>query len=94
MTKELLDLIGDNETIGYEFGYSKNTIENNVMFMDSDEAKMILVNDSKKGYVYDIKVKGESKIQKIITDIPNGKYYIYVYENGVMYKTNSSITIE
>lgn len=94
LTKELLDLIGDNETIGYEFGYSKNTIENNVMFMDSDEAKMILVNDSKKGYVYDIKVKGESKVQKIITDIPNGKYYIYVYENGVMYKTNSSITIE
>ncbi len=82
-----------NASVPYEFGYSKGMIEHNVVFMDSDEVKLVLVKDNKEGYVYNLKEK-DKEANKIVTDIPSGKYYVYVLENGEMYKTDSYLEIK
>ncbi len=95
ITSEMLNQIKNaTESVPYEFGYSNYLIESNVLFMSSDEAKLILVNDNDEGAAYTLKVKDKSESETIVTDLPNGKYYIYVYENGVMYTTSKYIEIK
>lgn len=95
ITNEILNQIKSSEEIvDYEFGYSNGFIECNVLYMKSDEAKMVLIDDNNNGTVYTLKVKDEYAIKKIYTDLPKGKYYIYILENGMMKKTNSQLEIE
>ncbi len=95
ITEDMLKQIkSTNEKIEYEIGYSKNKIEHNAYFMKPDEAKLILIDDNEKGAVYTIKVKDESTKSRIVTDLDKGKYYVYILENGVMYKTDSYIEIK
>lgn len=94
ITSEIVQLVGKaQESVPYEFGYSSGVIEHNVLFMSSDEAKLVLIDDNKNGAIYELKLKGESESKKIITDLAKGKYYVYVYENDVMYKTDKHIEI-
>lgn len=95
LTDDIKAKLSNNlETIDYTFGYSNNTIEHNILFMDSDEAKLILVNKDGEGVIYTLKENGKRQIDKIITDLKKDTYYIYVLENGVMYKTDSKIEIK
>lgn len=95
ITPSILNQIRNaTETVNYKFGYSKLMIEHDVLFMSADEAKLILIDDDNDGAVYTLKVKDETTSRKIVTDLPNGKYYVYVLENGVMYKTDSYIEIK
>lgn len=82
-----------NETVNYKFGFSNNIIEHNVLFMSSDEAKLVLIDDEKTGAIYTLKVRGESYSKKIVTDLTAGKYYVYILENGKLYKTDNVIEI-
>lgn len=95
LTESIIKQIEDaTESVNYEFGYSKGIIEHNVIFMDADEVKLILADDNNVGAMYTLKVKNESGSQKIVTDLKKGKYYVYVLENGKMFKTNSYIKIQ
>ena len=95
VTEAIVDMIkGATEKVPYEFGYSRGIIEHNVLFMSSDEVKLVLVDGNDNGAVYDLKVKGETRSRKIVTDLKSGKYYVYVLENGVMYKTDNFIEIK
>lgn len=80
--------------VPYEFGYTKNIIEHNVLFMSSDDVKLILINDNNEGAMYTLKVKDELDSRKIVTDLAAGKYYVYVLENDVIYKTDSFLEIK
>lgn len=94
ITKETLDMIKEaTKEVEYKFGYSKKMIEHNVLFMSDDEAKLILINDENEGAVYNLKVKGKYQSEKIVTNLPEGEYYVYILENGVMCKTDSIIKI-
>lgn len=92
---DIMKKLGEVEgEVPYEFGYNKNIIEHNVLFMSFDDVKLILINDNNEGAIYTLKVKGETDSRKIVTDLPAGKYYVYVFENDVMYKTDSFIEIK
>ena len=94
VTGEILSMINKSEaSVPYEFGYSKGVIEHNVLFMSDDEAKLILLNEEKEGAVYTLKEKGKTGKRKFATDLSKDKYFIYVLENGVMYKTDRFIEI-
>ncbi len=78
----------------YKIGFSKNVIECNVLFMRDDEAKLVLVDEEKNGAVYTIKERGIRESKKIVTDLPAGKYQIFILENDKMYNIDSYIEIE
>ncbi|HBA37095.1 MAG TPA: hypothetical protein DCY94_00090 [Firmicutes bacterium] len=95
LTVELKNQIKSaTEKVDYNFGYSKNYIEHDIAFMYSDEAKLILINDKEEGTVYTLKVKDEKQSKKIVTDLSSGSYYVYILENGKMFKTDSKIEIK
>ena len=95
VTNDIIKMIGKAEnTVPYEFGYSKGMIEHDVLFMSDDEAKLVLVKENNDGAVYTLKVKGETTSRRIVTDLSKGKYFVYVLENGVMYKTDKFIEID
>lgn len=94
LTDSVLKLINKAEETNYKFGYSKSMIDHDILFMNDDEAKLVLVDDNNEGAVYTLKVKGEKTSKRIVTDLKRGKYYVYVLENGTMYKTNSFIEIK
>lgn len=95
ITDDVMKLLTEaEEDVPYEFGYSKGVIEHNVLFMNGDEAKVILVNDEKIGTMYTIKEKGKKAKMRLMTDLDKDKYYVYVLENGVVYKTDKFIEIK
>lgn len=95
ITDDILRAISNCETsVPYLFGYSKKMIEHNVSFLSEDEAKLVLMDENKNGAVYTLKVKSEPAVKKIVTDLSKGKYYIYILENGNMYKTDKFIEID
>lgn len=81
------------ESVNYKFGYSKNLIEHNVLFMSRDEAKLVLIDKNEAGAVYTLKTKEDQTTRRIVTDLAKGKYYVYILENGITYKTGSFIEI-
>lgn len=95
ITEDILASIKSaTESLDYSFGYSNNIIESNVLFMYSDSAKIILINDLEEGAVYDLKIKNKETSEKIVTDLQKGKYYVFVLENEVMYKTGKFLEIK
>lgn len=95
ITSDIISMIASaKDEISLDFGYSDNIITNNALFMDIDEAKMILISDSSDGAVYTIKERNKSKIDKTIIDLKAGKYYIFIIENDVAYKTNKYIEVK
>lgn len=95
ITKDIITLVENaTESKDYTFGYSKNFIECNAYYMSFEEANLVLINDAREGAVYTLKVKDKIYNENIVTDLPNGKYYVYVYENGTMYKTDKYIEIK
>ncbi len=93
LTDAIKNKIKDAELRNYEFGYSNNIIESNVAYMLFEEAKLILIDDDMNGAMYTLKEK-DAPTQRIIPDLDSGKYYIYVLENGTIYKTDNYIEIE
>lgn len=87
-------LAGATDELSLDFGYSDNIVTNNAVFMDIDEAKMVLISDSSDGAVYTIKEKDKSKVDKTVIDLKSDKYYIFIIENGVTYKTNKYIEVK
>ncbi len=69
-------------------------LEPTSFLMTPDEAFIILIDDNENGAVYTIKVKDQGTKSRIVTDLSKGKYYVYILENGVMYKTDSYIEIK
>ena len=95
ITSDVISKIASaSDEISLDFGYSDNIVTNNALFMDIDEAKMILINDSSDGAVYTIKEKDKSKVDKTVIDLKAGKYYIFIVENGTAYKTNKYIEVK
>ena len=95
ITSDIISKIASaKDEISLDFGYSDNIITNNALFMDIDEAKMILISDSSDGAVYTIKERNKSKIDKTVIDLKAGKYYIFIIENDVAYKTNKYIEVK
>lgn len=95
ITSDVISKIASaNDEISLDFGYSDNIVTNNALFMDIDEAKMILINDSSDGAVYTIKEKDKSKVDKTVIDLKAGKYYIFIVENDTAYKTNKYIEVK
>lgn len=95
ITSEIISMIASaTDEISMDFGYSDNIVTNNALFMDIDEVKMILINDSSDGAVYTIKERDKSKIEKTVLDLKSGKYYVFIVENGVTYKTNKYIEVK
>lgn len=95
ITSDVISKIASaTDEISLDFGYSDNIITNNALFMDIDEAKMILINDSSDGAVYTIKEKDKSKVDKTVIDLKAGKYYIFIVENDTAYKTNKYIEVK
>lgn len=95
ITSDIISMIASaKDEISLDFGYSDNIITNNALFMDIDEAKMILISDSSDGAVYTIKERNKSKIDKTIIDLKAGKYYIFIIENDIAYKTNKYIEVK
>ena len=95
ITSDVISKIASaSDEISLDFGYSDNIVTNNALFMDIDEAKMILINDSSDGAVYTIKEKDKSKVDKTIIDLNAGKYYIFIVENDIAYKTNKYIEVK
>lgn len=95
ITSDIISMIASaKDEISLDFGYSDNIITNNALFMDIDEAKMILISDSSDGAVYTIKERNKSKIDKTVIDLKAGKYYIFIIENDVVYKTNKYIEVK
>lgn len=78
----------------YKVGFSKNIIECNILFMRDDEAKLILVDGDKNGAVYTLKERGIKETRKIVTDLPSGKYQIFILENDKMYNIDSYLEIK
>ena len=94
ITSDVISKIASaSDEISLDFGYSDNIVTNNALFMDIDEAKMILINDSSDG-VYTIKEKDKSKVDKTVIDLKAGKYYIFIVENDIAYKTNKYIEVK
>lgn len=95
ITSDVISKIASaSDEISLDFGYSDNIVTNNALFMDIDEAKMILINDSSDGAVYTIKEKDKSKVDKTVIDLKAGKYYIFIVENDIAYKTNKYIEVK
>ena len=95
ITSDVISKIASaSDEISLDFGYSDNIVTNNALFMDIDEAKMILINDSSDGAVYTIKEKDKSKVDKTVIDLKAGKYYIFIVENDTAYKTNKYIEVK
>lgn len=95
ITSDVINKIASaSDEISLDFGYSDNIVTNNALFMDIDEAKMILINDSSDGAVYTIKEKDKSKVDKTVIDLKAGKYYIFIVENDTAYKTNKYIEVK
>ena len=95
ITSDVISKIASaSDEISLDFGYSDNIVTNNALFMDIDEAKMILINDSSDGAVYTIKEKDKSKVDKTVIDLNAGKYYIFIVENDIAYKTNKYIEVK
>ena len=95
ITSDVISKIASaSDEISLDFGYSDNIVTNNALFMDIDEAKMILINDSSDGAVYTIKEKDKSKVDKTVIDLKAGKYYIFIVENDIEYKTNKYIEVK
>lgn len=95
ITSDVISKIASaSDEINLDFGYSDNIVTNNALFMDIDEAKMILINDSSDGAVYTIKEKDKSKVDKTVIDLKAGKYYIFIVENDTAYKTNKYIEVK
>lgn len=95
ITSDVISKIASaSDKISLDFGYSDNIVTNNALFMDIDEAKMILINDSSDGAVYTIKEKDKSKVDKTVIDLKAGKYYIFIVENDIAYKTNKYIEVK
>lgn len=95
ITSDVISKIASaSDGISLDFGYSDNIVTNNALFMDIDEAKMILINDSSDGAVYTIKEKDKSKVDKTVIDLKAGKYYIFIVENDIAYKTNKYIEVK
>ena len=51
-------------------------------------------NDSSDGAVYTIKEKDKKKVDKTVIDLNAGKYYIFIVENDIAYKTNKYIEVK
>lgn len=95
LTKDIIDLVNNTtETSEFGFGYYERILENNIMFMDSDEADLVLIDVNNEGIVYNLKDKDQVKVSKILTDIKSGKYAIYVILNGTCYNTNQFIDVK
>lgn len=95
LTQDIIDLVNNtSETAELVFGYYERILENNIMFMDSDEADLVLIDDNNEGIVYTLKEKDQVKVNKISTDIKSGKYNIYVILNGTCYNTNQYIDVK
>lgn len=95
ITSDVISKIASaSDEISLDFGYSDNIVTNNALFMDIDEAKMILINDSSDGAVYTIKEKDKRKVDKTVIDLKAGKYYIFIVENDIAYKTNKYIEVK
>ncbi len=95
ISNNVINMIGKSkQTVPYKFGYSKGIIEHDVLFMNSDDAMLILINDDNLGAVYTLKEKDRPAKKRIVTDLEKGKYYVYILENGTMYKTDQFITID
>lgn len=95
ITSDVISKIASaSDEISLDFGYSDNIVTNNALFMDIDEAKMILINDSSDGAVYTIKEKDKSKVDKTVIDLKAGKYYIFIVENDIAYTTNKYIEVK
>ncbi len=95
LTEDVINLVRNtNEVIDYTFTISNNVIENNVLFMDDIEAKLVLIDSNNFGAIYTLKNIGEEKIEKISPNITTGRYEIFVIENNTSYKTNQFIDIK
>ena len=62
--------------------------------MGRDVAKMILINYRSDYADYTIKEKDKSKVDKTVIDLNAGKYYIFIVENDIAYKTNKYIEVK
>ncbi len=95
LTNTILNQLKDAELDEtYNFGFEQNIIENNMTFLSLDEVKLILVNDNKEGAVYTIKEPNKSKVSKTVIDLPKGKYYIFIIENGSIKQTGKTIEVK
>lgn len=95
LTKDIIELVNNTtETSEFGFGYYERILENNIMFMDSDDADLVLIDVNNEGIVYNLKEKDKVKVSKILTDIKSGKYAIYVILNGICYNTNQFIDVK
>lgn len=92
---ELLDKIEAAEMeLDYSIGLSNNMLEINMQYISIDAADVILADTNGDGAVYDFKKMNSMLNENIVLDLKAGKYYIYIYENGIMYKTNKYIVIK
>lgn len=95
ITSSVLKLINDaTKEVSYDFGINNNILQTSVQYMTFEESKVILIDENKNGAVYNLKIKDKEKNEKIVLDLPKGKYHVFVYENDEMYKTNKFIEIK
>ena len=96
ITSDMVRLAKETDkVVAYEFGFYNNLLEVNIGFTSTDSVQLLLLNSNFEGAAYTIKEENKDLLlNKISVDIPKGKYTIYMYINGVMYKSNKFIEIK
>lgn len=95
LTDEIIDKVNSSELkVEYNMGYINNVFEVNVSYMLSDEVSVIFMNGNNEGAIYNIKKSDDILKDKILVELPQGKYFVYFNENNTIYKTDKYIEVK
>lgn len=95
LTDDIINKINSSElNIDYNMGFVNNVFEVNVSYMLNDEVSVIFMSNNNEGAIYNIKKSNDILKNKILVELPEGKYNVYFNENGIIYKTDKYIEVK